>query len=406
MDENKNHIDDMQKLANEGWQQMHETLLQHGLTSELPVIATSSKKRNIFLLIAACIFFFLIFTYPYILNHTSYFSSDLKTQAVHSFSKKSGTETKTDTPISFEDSESTSLTSQQKHLIHQKINESFLESQKEYLDQSFQNEKRFLSQKFSIEKACQIEIPPSDSPINSATEIEKTVPIQKKPENTFSKKMKLFAGASVNISSHGKINDHSFDFKDLNIHPSVTLIVPLTKKLSLHTGLSAFSTIRGTEVSAKERELVNNLNSNVSYNIKTTSIIKASYFDLPVTLHYSVNKSWSVGTGIQLSKLNKVDIKEEKESFDYNNSLYSSTVAQFNASPMIARAAFQEKLEIKKIEPRFVAEINLYQGNFLFSAGFCYSLDKSIILEDGYNSSHQYRNKYFKLGVQYRIWGR
>ena len=33
MEENKNHIDDMQKLAEEGWKQMHETLRQHGLTS-------------------------------------------------------------------------------------------------------------------------------------------------------------------------------------------------------------------------------------------------------------------------------------------------------------------------------------------------------------------------------------
>lgn len=406
MEENINHIDDMQKLADEGWKQMHETLRQHGLTSTEPVIPASSKKRNISLLIAACIFFFLIFTYPYILNHNSYVSSNLKAKTGNSFSKKSGTETKTDNSVSFEENESPSLTSQQKHLIRQKINEVFLESQKEYFGQSFQNEKKILLQKFSIEKIHQIEVSPSDSPINSAIKIEKTIPAQKKPGNTFSKRVKLFAGASANISSIGKTNGHLFDFKDLNIHPSVTLIIPLTKKLNLHTGLSAFSTIRGREVSAKEKELVTNLNSNVSYNIKTTSIIKASYFDLPVTLHYSINKNWSVGSGIQLSKLYKVNIKEEKESFDYNNTLYSATVAQYNASPMIARAAFQKKLEIKKIEPRFVAETNLYQGNFLFSAGFFYSLDKSIILKDGYNSSHQYRNEYFKLGVQYRICGK
>ena len=141
------------------------------------------------------------------------------------------------------------------------------------------------------------------------------------------------------------------------------------------------------------------------YNIKTTSIIKASYFDLPVTLNYSINKNWSVGSGLQLSRLYKVKIKEEKESFDYNNTLYSATVDQYSASPMIARAAFQKKLEIKKMEPRFILETNLQQGSFLFSAGFFYSLDKSIILNDGYNSSHQYRNEYFKLGIQYRICG-
>jgi len=95
-----------------------------------------------------------------------------------------------------------------------------------------------------------------------------------------------------------------------------------------------------------------------------------------------------------------------KESYDYNNTLYSATVDRYNASPMIARAAFQKKIEIKKMEPRLMIETNLQQGPFLFSAGYYYSLDKSIILKDGYNSSHQYRNEYFKLGVQYRICGK
>jgi hypothetical protein len=126
---------------------------------------------------------------------------------------------------------------------------------------------------------------------------------------------------------------------------------------------------------------------------------------LPVTLHYSINSSWSVGSGLQLSRLNKVKIKEEKESFGYNNTLYAATVDQYNASLMIARAAFQKKLEIKKIDPRFILETNFEKGSFLFSAGYYYSLDKTIILKDGYNSSHQYRNEYFKLGVQYRICG-
>ena len=31
---NKNHITEMQKLAEAGWKQMHETLLEHGLSSD------------------------------------------------------------------------------------------------------------------------------------------------------------------------------------------------------------------------------------------------------------------------------------------------------------------------------------------------------------------------------------
>ncbi len=74
MAENKNNINEMQKLAEEGWNQMHETLLQHGLSSDAITMGTSSKKRKPFLLIAACVFFFFIFTYPFILNDRYLFS--------------------------------------------------------------------------------------------------------------------------------------------------------------------------------------------------------------------------------------------------------------------------------------------------------------------------------------------
>jgi hypothetical protein len=93
------------------------------------------------------------------------------------------------------------------------------------------------------------------------------------------------------------------------------LISPIYKKLSLHTGLWAFSTVRGKEASSKERELINNMNASIYYNVTTTSVIKASYFDVPVTLHYAISPNWSVGSGLQVSKLYKLNIREQQESY-------------------------------------------------------------------------------------------
>ncbi|MEO9100224.1 MAG: hypothetical protein ABI267_07880, partial [Ginsengibacter sp.] len=270
MEENKNHIDEMQKLADEGWKQMHETLRQHGLSSDAQALSTSSKKRNVFLLIAACIFFFLVFTYPFILNDSSYFSSDKKTNTQNSVQKKSRAETKSGNKISLEDNESPMLISHQKHFLRQKINAELLQSQEKFFGQTLENEKKYLLEKFSMETALQIAIPKSDKPIDTTIKIEKTISLQKKSANSFSKKMKLYAGAGINISSADNKSSNSFNFRNFNIHPSVTLIIPLTQKLNIHTGLSAFSTIHGKEVTAKEKELVNNLSSNVYYNIKTT----------------------------------------------------------------------------------------------------------------------------------------
>jgi hypothetical protein len=410
MEDNKKHIDEMQKLADEGWKQMHETLRQHGLTSDI-VSGSTSKKRIFFLSLAACLVLFLTIYIPYNLNHNKLLNTRLQTNySPSSSSPNSSSSLKNHEPvqsnsnaISNEDKSASQLTIQQKMLVHQKINNEYLKFQSEQISEALQHEKRYFLEKFSMERPEPVKMQPCDNLMDSTIEIEKTLPVQKKTEKAAAKKVKVFAGAGINISPAAHDIPQSFNLKNWNVHPSVTVILPLSPKFSVHTGLSAFSTISGREVSTKEKELVTNLSPDVYYNIKTTSIVKASYFDLPVTLHYSINNNWSVGSGLQLSRLNKVKIKEEKESFGYNNTLYAATVDQYNASPMIARAAFQKKLEIKKIDPRFVIETNFEKGSFLFSAGYYYSLDKTIILKDGYNSSHEYRNEYFKLGLQYRI---
>jgi hypothetical protein len=402
MEQNKNDMTQMDKRAEDGWKQMHQTLLQHGLSKEATRPGASSKKRNVFLFIAACALFFLIFTSPFLLNDMSYFSFNKNKYTQNFILKKPATASPSKSEISFKSAPSTVIAAQQKILIHQKINDAYSELNNENTSQSFRKEKKHLLQEYPIERNYNVTIPVSDNVIDTTIEIQKKIPFQKKPANSFSKKVQLFAGAGINISA-GNNFSHLFKFNNFNIHPSVTVIIPLTPKLAIHTGLSAFSTIHVKMMSAREKELVNNISTNVYYNINTTSIIKASYFDIPLTLHYSINKNWSLGTGVQLSKLYKVSIKEEKESFGYNNMLYSASVAQYNTTPMAARAVFQKKVAIKKAEPRFVAEANLHQGHFLFSAGYYYSLENSIILQDGYNSSHHYRNEYFKLGIQYRL---
>jgi hypothetical protein len=400
MKERNKDITDMQKLAETGWKQMHETLLERGLSSDVTVLSTSSRKRNLFLFIAACIFSALIFSYPFILNDHSYLSLNSNNKAENSL-KKSLHPILSENKVAENNVHSLPVTSQQKLILHQKINEQFSQSKKENFILNLQFQKAYLSKKFFIERNCKATIPPSDNAIDTVIKIERTNSLQKKSESPVSKNVQIFAGAGVNISAGNNHSNPFFD--DLNIHPGITVIVPLSAKLSLHTGLWALSTIHGKEASTKEKELVNNLSSNIYYNIKTTSIIKASYFDVPLTLHYSLNKNWSVGTGLQLSKLYKVNIKEQKQSFDYNNALYSATVQQFNSTPTQAAAVFQKKVDIKKFESRLVAETNFETGKFLFTGGYFYGLGKTISLKDAINSNHQYRNVYFKLGIQYQI---
>lgn len=397
-------MNDMDRLADEGWKQMHEILQQHGLSSDQTVGEGSGKKRIILFLLAACAILFVISSIFYLYNGSSKIPYSQPVNSSTVFSEKQPT-VPAEKIAASEKNTTESLTPLQKHLIREKINSAFFKAKQDYNNQLSETEIKFLLQKLLLEKTEPVSLPFVDNHIDSTLPFEKVIKPSVKSGNQHSGKIQVFAGAGINISHPGNKVFNSLD-DNFNIHPAITVVIPFSKKLSLHTGLSAFSTIHGKEVTAREKEVVNNISSNVFYNIKTTSLIKASYFDLPVTLHYGINDSWTIGAGVQLSKLNKVSIREEKESYDYNNTLNSATVDRYSASPMLAAAAFQKKLEIKKMEPRLIAETSLERGHFLFTAGYYYSLDKSIILKDSYNSSHQYRNEYFKLGIQYRIYGK
>ena len=335
MKESKNHISEMQRLAETGWQQMHETLLEHGMISEYPGQAIHANKKIGFLLIAACVFFILIFCYPYILNNNPEISlsanKNLPSFSVNEITRQPASENNNHPG----ESSMAPTSSLQRRWVYQKINAAFAQYTRENTLKLFQNQKVRLLEKFNNEQKEKIIMPSYDGPIDTSVKFERTNLLLKKNPNTFSKKIQIFAGAGMNISSAKNYAD-AFNSNSLNVHPEISVIIPVNKKLSIHTGLSAFSTVHGKEVSAKEKEIVNNFNSNVYYNINTTSIIKASYFDLPLTLHYALNEKWSIGSGLELAKLYKVNIKEEKQSYDYNNTLASATVSVYNSTPRAA----------------------------------------------------------------------
>jgi hypothetical protein len=396
MKEKNNNIPDMEQLAETGWQQMHEMLMERGMSADIPSVAPSVKKRNWFLLIAATILLFLIFSSPFILNDKYHVASTIQLNSEYS------SPSKIEIPSQPEDNRSQQVvdvtTAEQKDILRQKLKADYSKFRKEQVIAQLQDQRTFFIQKFSGEKVTNTTLPKLSERIDTTTHLIPSLTIPKKIKNNVTRKVQFFAGAGINISEGDK---NSFSLHNFNIHPGFTVIIPFTQKLSLHTGLWAFSTLHIKEASTKERELVNTINP--YYNINTTSIVKASYFDLPLTMHYSINSNWSVGAGLQLSKLYRINIKEKKESYDYNNLLFSSTVNLYNPTPARAAAIFQKKVEVKKYEPRLVIETNFNYHNWLFSAGYYYGTGKTITLKDANNMPHHYRNEYFKCGVQYRI---
>jgi hypothetical protein len=398
MKENNDHITDMQQLAETGWKQMHETLVAQGLSTQAPVRRALFKKRNI-LLLAACLFIVLIFSFTFYLNKPFKAPSNSKNTASLLHSPITPVHPLQPHEMAQEKRKQPGISKANLAMLHEKMMRDFSKLKEENSISVLQKQRPLLEQRFFLERCCKTMIGATDQPIGTSIPVNKTV-VKNKPSIRPKQQVKIFGGAGFNFS----LADKSAGLlKGVNIHPGITLIIPLNQKLTLHTGLWALSTIHGKEVTASETQLLNNAASNLYYNVHTTSIVKASYIDLPVTINYPISKNWSVGSGLQLSRLYKVNIKEQKENFDYNNTLYSASIAQYNSTPTRAMAVFQKKATIKKYEARFVAEALFCRKNFLFSAGYYYGLGKSITLKNTDGSVQQYRNEYFKLGIQYKM---
>jgi hypothetical protein len=396
-------ISDMQQLADEGWLQMKELLRKEGLTEEKTVPVSFPKRSRLFFIIAACLLAFVICLYPFQLQNifkTSHLADE-------DFVENKVRNKEPDTHILKE-----KTIKERSKLPGKMINPKriILNSSNTVYVPSSKNDPLFLDSLVKVSLAKKVYSQPTgfvtDLKIIGQTDSIKQQPFSgrknERAKKSFPQKIQIYAGAATNVPS---VNNSplSFDLSKPNIHPSITLIIPFDNTFSLHTGLYAMSTIHGKKVSTTERETINNMSANLNYNINTTSIIKASYFDLPITIHYQFAKQWSVGTGIQFSNLYKVNVKEQKESYDYNNRLFETTTNTYSSGPASISGTFEKKVAIKSFEPRLVLETDFRKGDWLFSAGYFYGTGKSITLQQRNGTSQQYRNKYFKLGIQYRL---
>ena len=400
MKESNKPIKDMQQLAEVGWKQMHETLVENGLSSTSAVeLKSSFKKRNLWMVAAACFFFILICSFPFHLNNRFYTPLESKNIPLGKSATRHAIQSPDLHNIPHLKENQVQHNSPEIAVLQQKITRDFLKSKEENSFAASQKLRPLLWQKFFSKKLYNTSLGATDKPIDTTIHFHRSI-LQSKSSNRQKRNIEIFAGAGLNFSVADK---SAGSLKDVNIHPGVTFIIPLHQKLTLHTGLWLLSTIHGKEVAASERQLMNNVAGNLYYDVRTTSIVKASYFDLPVTLNYSIDKNWSIGSGLQLSRLYRLSIKEQKENFDYNNTLYSASIAQYSSSPNRALAVFQNKATIKKYETRFVAEALFRKKQLLFSAGYYYGLGKTITVKNTNGTVQRYRNEYFKLGIQYKM---
>ena len=408
-------INQMDELAAEGWAQMKDLLQQHGLEEKKKpgVIAFWAYRIGG---LAACILL-AIAAYTFIFNSGFDHKNIAHLENKHlpaTSSKKENTvnnkENKTTGETGSTNSDNILSGSLQKNqtLSSTKINiQKILQSPNTiYIPAPGQTEKinKIVSTSFA-RKINQQEEKLSLPSAENIDILKVPLPSSLKKETKQTKvnlPVELYAGAGLNIS--GKRNHQpDFSLSRMNIHPSVRIVFPLNKKLSLNTGLYAFSSINAREASTEEKELVNNVNANLYYTINKSSMLKARYFEIPVTLNYHLSKNWTAGAGVELSRLYQFNVKETEKNYDYNENITATNVDRNITVGTLAAPAIKDKISLKKWDPRMVLETTVKSGPLLFSAGYHYGLAPSISTDEANGTTNHFRNEYFKVGIQYQM---
>lgn len=388
--ENMNDFDD---LAKEGWFKMNDLLnqnLPHSRKEHGPLFL-----RKPFLLAAAIAI--LLVTGLSVFYFSDQQMREAKTVANKENFYKSDQKTEKTTPL-----ESVSPT-----LINAKKNSTprDLPIISRYSTTRLVNafdEKKFLD---SLAYATVMKAVPAKETIPLKSVLKKTDSVKFEPHfkltdsrNPNRKKVQLFAGAGINFS-----NNRMLSLENINIHPSIRAVIPVNSNWGIHAGLSVFSALHGSYKNEGEIEYVNNVVDNVLYKISTTSVVKVKYYDLPISLHYKVSECLTAGAGVQFSKLQKMDVSEKKESFDYNNNLTATNTERFTSSSASVYGSYEKKIEAREWDNRLILESTWKKDRFLISAGYIHGLNPAIKLLQTDGSRTNYRNSYFKVGVQYQL---
>jgi hypothetical protein len=129
---------------------------------------------------------------------------------------------------------------------------------------------------------------------------------------------------------------------------------------------------------------------------KSVSINKLFYFNIPISLHYTVFGHLDIGTGLQYSRLtNGIGV--------FNNNYDTGGSASLSTETKSFRGDSVYK-EIKTHEFRFLVDANYTWQHFIFGIRYNQALSKFIHVEISPGQITQARNSSLQLYLRYILW--
>jgi hypothetical protein len=189
----------------------------------------------------------------------------------------------------------------------------------------------------------------------------------------------------------------------VDVYPAVTVGRRFGGKFSLQTGLAIASPVdvQREGLNRSVSDPLRAMRANVSQSDDSMNLSRLYYVDVPLTVQYHLNKKFSVGSGLQLSVLEKVI--GEKQRLDYNTQGYVAMALPERPEPENLTHAKSVSGTISPVDLRWVIGL-YYQAGKHWNASLQYQCGLTDISNDrAFLNNHVNRNNIIRAGIGFVI---
>lgn len=234
---------------------------------------------------------------------------------------------------------------------------------------------------------------------------------QEIPEEKASGNMdrKLHIGLRINANSNGSFGHADANYNPVmkgsgtDFYPAVSIGKSLSKKWSVQTGFAFASPVNvDNQHPSLSRSYRNySINPAAQYSENNLSFDRLYYIDLPLTMQYHLGQKFSVGSGLQLSVLQRVIGEKQRRDYDANNVMVMAQPS--NPNPQNITGSDDVNASLRPLDLRWVMGLQ-YHLTTRWEASVQYQLGLTDITRNsafGNNGSNH--NNFIQAGIGFNF---
>jgi hypothetical protein len=188
-----------------------------------------------------------------------------------------------------------------------------------------------------------------------------------------------------------------------NVYPVVKYHVPVNEKISISAGVALQSPVAIKDLTVKEFIVLNDTANQVYFNVRSTSVKKITYLDLPVQVHYAINKKWSVSAGLQLSVLQESNSHSQNKSYDFMSNPAQQVTMPLWMTALQPYQTYMQEYELAKTNWRVLAGASYHFGKTAVTVQYQGSLSKNYSVKNFSGETTSTKLSVMTVGVSYKF---